>query len=137
MSVRMVSAPGPAPRIRDRVTACGGLLAALLLLRFTPLRFTLAAARLAKRGARRSTSHTRADEIVAACRAVSHWYPGRTACLEISLAVLLAATLHRRSVDWCIGCRVRPFAAHAWIETRLQPVGEEWSGQTFHPTVRI
>lgn len=59
-------------------------------------------------------------------RRSARWFPGRAACLENSLAAALAALLTRRSVDWCIGARLMPYAAHAWIEVEGAPVGEPW-----------
>lgn len=61
---------------------------------------------------------------MAAARSAARWFSGRAACLENSLAVTLTALITRRSVDRCIGARLMPYAAHAWIETEEVTVGE-------------
>ena len=48
----------------------------------------------------------------------------RTACLERSLAIALAANLRRLDVNWCVGVRTPPFEAHAWVESQGRPVRE-------------
>jgi|SRR5579871_4122629 len=61
---------------------------------------------------------------VSAVRHAAHWFPGRAACLETSLGAVIAARLHGRRLDWCIGARTLPYAAHAWVEADRHPVGE-------------
>jgi Transglutaminase-like superfamily len=48
----------------------------------------------------------------------------RTACLERSLAIALAANLRGLDVNWCVGVRTPPFEAHAWVECDGRPVRE-------------
>jgi hypothetical protein len=72
------------------------------------------------------------------CQRAARWYPGRAACLEISLAAFIALALRGYRADWCIGCRLGPAEAHAWIETASGPVGESVrQGRPLHVTVRI
>ncbi|MEV2276245.1 lasso peptide biosynthesis B2 protein [Nocardiopsis sp. NPDC049922] len=52
------------------------------------------------------------------------WLPGRATCPENSLAATITTLLIRRRVDWCIGARLMPYAAHAWIEVSDEPAGE-------------
>jgi protein-L-isoaspartate(D-aspartate) O-methyltransferase len=52
------------------------------------------------------------------------WFPGRAACLENSLAAVLAAAARGQVVDWCIGARFAPFASHAW-QAALESVDED------------
>ncbi len=65
-------------------------------------------------------------------------FPGRSACMESSLAAVLIAALAGYGVDWCIGCRFQPAQSHAWIEINHQPVGEpDTPDRPFHVTIRI
>ncbi|MGW6238379.1 lasso peptide biosynthesis B2 protein [Streptomyces sp. NPDC055094] len=43
------------------------------------------------------------------------WWPGRIACMEVSLATVLAAALCGRRVHWVLGARPLPNEAHAWV----------------------
>ncbi|MFY7065208.1 lasso peptide biosynthesis B2 protein [Nocardiopsis changdeensis] len=61
---------------------------------------------------------------VVAARRAGAWFPGRAACLENSLAAVFTAALLGCRVDWCVGARMMPYAAHAWIEAAGRPVGE-------------
>lgn len=45
------------------------------------------------------------------------WYRGRIACLEISLATVLALALCGRRAHWVLGARQLPAEAHAWVWT--------------------
>ncbi|OPC78462.1 hypothetical protein B4N89_37050 [Embleya scabrispora] len=57
----------------------------------------------------------RAEEFLAALRHTARWFPGRAACLEISLAAVLLSAAHRRRLDWCLGAAPDPFRFHAWV----------------------
>ena len=84
---------------------------ALLILRCLPLRMALAVASMIGRlGARPATEP----------------------------AAFTALALRGYRADWCIGCRLGPAEAHAWIETPAGPVGEpDRPGRPLHVTVRI
>ncbi|MFF2313493.1 lasso peptide biosynthesis B2 protein [Streptomyces sp. FR-008] len=45
------------------------------------------------------------------------WYRGRVACMEISLATVLALALCGRRAHWVLGARQLPTEAHAWVWT--------------------
>ncbi|MFJ3073176.1 lasso peptide biosynthesis B2 protein [Streptomyces albidoflavus] len=45
------------------------------------------------------------------------WYRGRMACMEISLATVLALALCGRRAHWVLGARQLPTKAHAWVWT--------------------
>ncbi|MFD4171354.1 lasso peptide biosynthesis B2 protein [Streptomyces albidoflavus] len=45
------------------------------------------------------------------------WYRGRIACMEISLATVLALALCGRRAHWVLGARQLPTEAHAWVWT--------------------
>ncbi|MFI2258939.1 lasso peptide biosynthesis B2 protein [Streptomyces tubercidicus] len=62
------------------------------------------------------------DRAVRAARPT--WWPGRIACMEISLATLLAVALCGRRAHWVFGSRPLPNEAHAWVQTADgQPFG--------------
>jgi hypothetical protein len=44
-------------------------------------------------------------------------FPGRAACLEVSLASVLWAAARRRRLEWCWGVHPYPYTFHAWVET--------------------
>lgn len=126
------------PPLADRLAAAAALALATVLVRAAPLRLTLALARVAKRCTFRPATAEEATRTVAARDWTSRFLPGRAACLELSLAALLASALHGRSVDWCVGCRFDPCESHAWIETEVQAVGEpNTPDRPFHVTLRI
>ncbi|MEV6758212.1 lasso peptide biosynthesis B2 protein [Streptomyces sp. NPDC051214] len=52
----------------------------------------------------------------AALAARPSWWGGRIACMEVSLATVLALGLCRRRVSWVLGARALPNEAHAWIQ---------------------
>ena len=43
------------------------------------------------------------------------WWGGRLACMEVSLATVLALGLCGRKVHWALGARTLPNEAHAWV----------------------
>ncbi len=45
-------------------------------------------------------------------------------CLQRSVATVLLCRARGTWPDWCTGFRVRPFAAHAWVEVDGHPVDE-------------
>jgi hypothetical protein len=115
-------APGRAPRLRHRVSAAFAFLLALVLLRL-PFRHTTAVVtRLRGLLARRTAREHEALAALSAAYWVSRFYPGRVACLEVSLTAVLTAALWRLRVDWCFGTAVDPQTFHAWIEVGGRPV---------------
>lgn len=115
--------PSALPRLRYRCAGLCGFVLAVLLLRL-PLERSVALVGTLRPWAVRTATAGEAEALVVAVRRAARWFPGRAACLENSLAAALAALLTRRSVDWCIGARLMPYAAHAWIEVEGAPVGE-------------
>ncbi|RAL25714.1 lasso peptide biosynthesis B2 protein [Thermoflavimicrobium daqui] len=61
----------------------------------------------------------------------------RTACLEQSLALYLLATSKGKSVDWCVGVRLAPFASHAWIEIKGVPFKESETVEVYEKILTI
>lgn len=116
--------------LRHRAAGALGCAAALILLRF-PIRTSVRIVARFKGLTPHEASTDEASAAVAAARAASRFFPGRFACLESSLASTLTALLLLRRVDWCIGARTMPYAAHAWIEVSRRPIGEPDSSD--HP----
>ncbi|MDS1269064.1 lasso peptide biosynthesis B2 protein [Lipingzhangella sp. LS1_29] len=128
----------PTPRIGDWVTAVAGVATALVVLRLLPLHRTLALVRLLRRTSRAPAGRLAALRSAQACRRIARRFPGRTACLDVSLATVVTTALRWRSVSWCIGCRFSPCQSHAWVEVRGVPVAEPVLTTTpFHVTVRV
>lgn len=72
---------------------------------------------------RRRASASLAEETV---NAVRHFYflPWRMACLESSVATVIALALKGRSATWHHGVRCDPIMLHAWISVGGVPVAE-------------
>lgn len=122
-----------------RAMALCAFVVAVLLLRL-PFRATVAVVTGLRHVWCRRAAHTADVALaIATVRKVSGWFPGRVACLETSLAVLLAMTLQRRSVDWIIGVAQDPYRFHAWTEVDGIPViGDYDSGfEQFRRVLRI
>jgi hypothetical protein len=75
------------------------------------------------RTTRSATSHE-VEEVVHAVRRVGQFAPSRVACLEESVAVVLALAASRRRVTWCHGVAADPVRLHAWVEADGSPVAE-------------
>ena len=107
---------------RQQLIGTVSLLSAYLLLQL-PFRIVVRTVALLDRGAVRASAAD-GQLAVAVVRNAARWFPGRAACLETSLGAVLAARLHGRRLDWCIGARQLPYAAHAWVEAEGQPIDE-------------
>lgn len=59
-----------------------------------------------------------------AVRQSSFFFPARLACLELSLAFVFFALTKGFSVPWCVGVKIKPFEAHAWVEVDGKPFRE-------------
>ncbi|GLZ28216.1 hypothetical protein Lesp02_04060 [Lentzea sp. NBRC 105346] len=107
----------------DRFAASLCLTLATWLLR---LRFghVLAIVGQIKRACPREADATEAAHMNAAIRLAGRHRSNRVACMEVSLGTVLLAAARRLSVDWCIGARLMPYGAHAWIEVDRTPIGE-------------
>lgn len=126
MTLPMALPPSPSdrPRLSRRIAGVLGFWTAIILLRFS-LKHSIALFAALKRRTPALATVAETADAVAAARAAAKWFPGRAACLENSLATALTAILMRRSPDWCIGVRLMPYAAHAWVEVEGTPVGEQ------------
>ncbi|MFB8038410.1 lasso peptide biosynthesis B2 protein [Streptomyces sp. NPDC056004] len=67
------------------------------------------------------------------------WYsPGRTACLEESVAVVLLLRTRRLGVRWCHGIASDPIRLHAWVQTMDgDDVAEPSSTRAYTPVLTI
>ncbi len=111
-----VVAPGARPTapLRLRLVAAVALPLSLALSK-APLRWRIAAVRQVRHLP--YATPERLDALYTAATAVvPWWWPGRVACMEISLATVIAAALTGRRARWVLGARFRPDAAHAWAE---------------------
>jgi hypothetical protein len=139
VEVREALPAGARLRLADRAAGLVGLAAALLLLRCTPIRAGIAAARTVARIPLRPATPEQADAAFAAVRRAGRAWPGRAACLEESLGCYLAAALRGHSVAWVIGARTAPAGAHAWNETCGQAIGQDPAERVwpYTPALRI
>lgn len=120
-------------RLSDRLTALVACATALVVLRCLPLRVILSVARVLKRTTRTTPRPADLAQLDTACQWAARGFPCRFACMEESLAGFLFATAHRWRVDWCIGARVAPFQAHAWLE----PNQHTAETAAYHAIIRI
>ncbi|MGW1433549.1 lasso peptide biosynthesis B2 protein [Streptomyces sp. NPDC002431] len=123
MTVMVPSARPTAP-LRDRLVATVALALSLAVTR-CPLRWQIAAVRLLV-GRFPHARLTRLDALYTAVLAVMPaWWPGRIACMEISLATVIATALTGRRAHWVLGARFLPDGAHAWAEVPDGAVGRD------------
>jgi hypothetical protein len=119
----MVPAARPTAPWRDRAVAAVALALSLALGQL-PLRWQIAAIREL-----RGLPYARLSRLEALYTAVlaviPSWWPGRIACMEISLATVIAAALTGRQSRWVLGARFLPDAAHAWAEVPEGAVGRD------------
>lgn len=119
----------PPPRVSPRALAAAGvgLLVTLAIAkagaRGRKMLRLLRLVRWASKLARRATPATRAEEMVNAVRHFG-FLPGRVACLESSVATVVALALRRRTATWHHGVRCDPIVLHAWISINGVPVAE-------------
>lgn len=108
--------------VRQRVLAVLSMAFAMVLLRF-PLRMSVwAATWLKAHWAQRPATVSEGMDAVHAANSARRYFPGRVACLELSLTAVLFAAVTRRSVDWCFGHSSDPVTFHSWIEVNGRPV---------------
>ncbi|MEU6965477.1 lasso peptide biosynthesis B2 protein [Streptomyces chrestomyceticus] len=119
----MVPAARPTAPARDRLVAAVALALSLAMSR-CPLRWQIAAVRLLRglpyaRLARLEALYTAVQAVIPS------WWPGRIACMEVSLAAVVAAALTGRQARWVLGARFLPDAAHAWAQVPQGAVGRD------------
>lgn len=100
----------------DRVILLVSFVIVWSFLRLASLHRLLTLMRFLKRHTVRAASVEETNSLVGALpQSVVRMFIS-TACLESSLATMLATLLRRRSLTWHLGVRTRPFGAHAWVE---------------------
>ncbi|GGN14587.1 hypothetical protein GCM10011609_63940 [Lentzea pudingi] len=101
---------------RVLTTAC--LLVSVVLLRL-PLSWAIAfVLRLKRRLARCPATEPEGSAVLRDVHAVSHWFPGRVACMELSLTTVLLGALRGLGLDWCFGHSRDPLTFHSWVEAQ-------------------
>jgi Transglutaminase-like superfamily len=89
----------------------------------------------------RTNKPATAKQTTAAVNAVRRagWFsPGRTACLEESVAAVLLLAARRRSVRWCHGIASDPVRLHAWVQTMDGvDIAEPSSTRAYTPVLTI
>lgn len=78
----------------------------------------------AHRATRQHADPEDAHAAVQSIRRAARWLPVRVACLEESVAAVLALALSRQAVTWCHGIANDPYTLHAWIMCNGEPVAE-------------
>ena len=113
------------------------LVLAIGALRLLPLRVALAVTTYLNGRARKAATPDDALAVVRVVRRAAAWWPGRAACLEISLTATWLSALRGRAVGWCHGVQVHPYMFHAWVEADGVPVGEPAATSLFLRTMAI
>lgn len=131
----MVPAARPNAPVRDRLVAAVALALSLMMSRW-PLRWQITAVRLLRglpqaRLARLEALYT------AVLTVIPSWWRGRIACMEISLATVIATALIGRRARWVLGARFLPDAAHAWTEVAEGAVGRDIGDAADWPWVPV
>lgn len=79
-----------------------------------------------------------ATRAVSAVRRAGWYSPGRTACLEESVAAALLLASRRLGVRWCHGIASDPIRLHAWVQTMGgDDVAEPSSTRAYAPVLTI
>lgn len=112
----------PKVKKRDYVLAMGGFAMALALRPLSFARQVDVLTKLHQRWCRKSANVVEVERTLAAAHRISAVYLGRAACLELSLATVLAAALKRQKVDLVLGARTEPDSFHAWPEVGGVPI---------------
>lgn len=73
-----------------------------------------------------NSTEARVQNKLRAGNALGRVYIGRVACLELSLATVLAEARQGRRVDWAIGMAPDPRTVHNWPEIGGQPIRSEF-----------
>lgn len=125
-SLMALSTPEPAPW-RYRLVTKVAFICAMSLLAM-PFRTTIAVVGLLHRWlplADLAATDLRLRRLVSATALTGRYWPGRVACIEVSLTLVLAAAFTGLRLHWCLGGRFDPPATHAWARTSDGvPVGE-------------
>lgn len=121
-------APHPRVPLRDHVTGAIGLMLTLTTAVMGPRQRRMSRmVRLVdhvSRLPRQSATRQQAERVVHAVRRLGTFSPIRSACLEESVASIVALALTGRGVRWCHGVMGDPILLHAWIEADGELIAE-------------
>lgn len=132
----LMAPPAATTGHRHRLVTAVAFLLAVVLLRL-PFRIqTRTVTALKRRFTHRTATERETLCGLATTRLVSKHYPGRVACLELSLTTVLAAVLLGRRIDWCFGYATDPRRFHAWVAVDGVPVTEPMD-DPIAPTYRL
>lgn len=134
--------PPSRPSVFPLLLAAPTLAITLMVLRFGLKKHAMARAlwllRLALRVRVQEASPTEAERLHGAVRWIGVFLPARVACLEESVATVLALALLRRHVTWCHGVSADPIEFHAWLRARDGSlIAEPASTQRFQALLTI
>lgn len=93
--------------------------------------------RIAALVARRPVRDVDAVAVLDCVRVIGGVSPFRTACLEETVAAMLALALTGRRAGWCHGIAADPIRLHAWLSLDGCPVGEPTSTLRFTPLIQL
>mgnify|MGYP004485058737 CR=1 FL=1 len=108
----------------DRIKGIIAVAIAYLAIRLFKLNQITRIIRTAKHYCSREIDVEDANIAMEAVRQADFYFPGRLACMELSLAFVIFALTKRLSVMWCIGVKTDPFESHAWVEVGNKPFRE-------------
>ncbi|MFF4146665.1 lasso peptide biosynthesis B2 protein [Streptomyces sp. NPDC001698] len=140
-----VAEPAARPSLFMRLPAWVGLALALALMRL-PLHTRMRALGLL-RFLPAAPPRLAASAAATVLRVRPGWWPGRIACMEVSLATVLTLALCGRRAPWVLGARRLPSEAHAWVWTPAGALGlsgrdaddprRPWVGVAAAPAIRL
>ncbi|MEU4377189.1 lasso peptide biosynthesis B2 protein [Pseudonocardia alni] len=87
--------------------------------------------------ARRPVRDTQVVAVLDCVRVIGGVSPFRTACLEETVAAMLALAVTGRRAGWCHGIAADPIRLHAWLSLDGCPVGEPTSTLRFTPLIQL
>ncbi|WP_308820158.1 lasso peptide biosynthesis B2 protein [Pseudonocardia alni] len=131
---------GPPSLVWAPVAVCA--LATVLLVRAVGRRThafcrLLRLVRIATWMARRPARDTQVVAVLNCVRVIGGVSPVRTACLEETVAAMLALAVTGRRAGWCHGIAADPIRLHAWLSLDGCPVGEPASTLRFTPLIQL
>lgn len=100
---------------RFRLRSGVALVVAIVLLRL-PFSWAIQAVSMLRRPAGKLATAKATAEVLTAVDRAAGRFPCRVACLERTLAAVLASALCGLRLDWAIGVAEDPYRFHAWVE---------------------
>jgi hypothetical protein len=105
----------PRPNWHYRAAGTLGLLGALIMIQL-PMGVMIKLARLARYRRREPVKLEPTRRIAKAAQQAGRFYPGRVACLELSLAALIGGAILNAAPEWRLGAAFGQVYFHAWTE---------------------